>query len=163
MSTCQATWFRCDEPAVRKTGNQLARVAKEMQDFNLHDDVAEYGLHSATISKAIDDFQDDSSDFREKTQQAIESLGAILLCLADGVKSRDDALYKAFSPQIETVPYNPGHGAVIRPATTTTASFVTTSITTSEADETTTTTTTTTSTTTTVTTPEVPSALKGVK
>jgi len=84
--------FGCDLGAVERTATQLGTVANEMRTFGSRRDEFATSLRSDIIQNAIRQFEDDSSDHRDKVVQAIDALKKVLDGLIDGCRTVDEAL-----------------------------------------------------------------------
>ncbi len=84
--------FSCNLDAVDATVERLSRVLTELGDFTQRTDQFEASLASSAISRALHDFDDNSSEQREKLKASVQALRDLLKGLADGVRQVDTAL-----------------------------------------------------------------------
>ncbi len=84
--------FGCDVEAVDRTARQLETVATEMRRFGSRGDEYAAALRSHTIQRAIHDFEEDSSDHRDKVIKAVDLLTQLLNGLVQGCRTVDREL-----------------------------------------------------------------------
>lgn len=107
-----AEQFSCSVEAVNATVKRLGDVLAELKMFSQRDDDNAAYLASREIHGALDNFHDESSDFREQLQGSVTAVHEMLKALSEGVGSIDkqlaDALKGAGQGEPPPEPLPPG-------------------------------------------------------